>query len=57
MTPRQCILAILVTGSMLSACGVPTQDEPHVVERNDVPFGLVQDHPPRPSTPESSQSR
>jgi hypothetical protein len=47
--PRGVILAVAAVLA-LGACGVPTEDRPQIVEREDVPFGLVQDAPPRSSS-------
>jgi hypothetical protein len=49
---------IVVLGSSLAACGVPTEDHPRIVEREEVPFGLVRDHPPTTTAgPDSSRAR
>ncbi len=43
---------VAVAALVLSGCGVPAQDQPDVVNRHDVPFGLAQEgsHPPPVST-------
>jgi hypothetical protein len=48
--------ALVVAALALAGCGVPTQDHPRVVERDDVPFDLTQDVPPT-TPPESSPPR
>jgi hypothetical protein len=57
MTRRRSGLAaaVLVVGLVLAGCGVPTQQQPEIVEREDVPFGLVRDQA-RQSTTTSTTS-
>jgi hypothetical protein len=53
LRPRTAFVAAVLALSF-GACGVPTEDHPQIVERKDVPFGLVQDDPPRASPPQGS---
>jgi hypothetical protein len=51
MTRRRIAAALLVAALLTSgACGVPAQDDPQIVDREDVPFDLVQDTPPPTAT-------
>ena len=34
-------IALVLTGALLAACGVPTESEPNHINRNDVPFDLL----------------
>jgi hypothetical protein len=39
------VLAILALGAVLSGCGVTLQGEPRTVDRDEVPFELLEEFP------------
>lgn len=51
------LLAVSVVVALAGGCGIPTDDEPTLADRDDVPFGLLDDEAPATSSTTSTTTR